>query len=187
MCLSIDIKFYFSIIIFQMYSWLSTHPVVKPIMVISGLCYLIAVVVGNMLFDLLGNVEPTRMYYCSLQAAGWANPFRSAPLLGAVVVTVIGLGLKARASFATKMDSPMFLLELSLLSALCFVGLPLFGKCMQLQIQACAHPPGPTGYWPVHQNLLMAHMCIFLILLGGVSSQALILLTETKDLQPRGK
>lgn len=159
--------------------WLSNHPVAKPIMIISGLCYLIAVVVGNMLFDLMGDSEPTRMYYCSLQAAGRANPFRSAPLFGAILVTVIGLGLKARESFQTKMASPMFLLELSLLCALCFVGVPLLGKCIQLEMNACAADPRISGFWPVHQNLLMAHMCVFLILLGGVVSQAWILLVET--------
>ena len=164
------------------WDWLWCHPVAKPIMTISGLCYLIAVVVGNILFDLLGNSEPTRVYYCSLQSETFANPFRSAPLLGAIAVTVIGVGFKAKESFATKMGSPLFLIELSLLCALCFVGLPLLGKCIQLEMHACASPHTPNNPWPVHQNLLMAHMCVFLILLGGVFSQAAILLYETRPI-----
>ena len=166
--------------------WESSHPVLKPIMIISGLCYLIAVVVGNMLFDLLGNTEATRTYYCSLQGAMYANPFRCAPLLGAVAVTAIGLGLKAKESFANKMSSDLFIFELSLLCAMWFVGLPLLAKCIQLQTNACAETStGQSGPWPVHKNLLMSHMCVFLILMGGLFAQAVILLKETEPARRR--
>ena len=157
------------------------HPLLKPVLTIAGLSYLIAVVLGDMQFDLLGNSAMGRSYYCSLQDAAFRNPLRLLPLGFVIVLTAVTLFLEAKAAVGTE----LFIFELSMVSAILLVEIPLFTKCLQLQLAGCASVGTEVDPWYVHRNLLMSHMCLLLILVGSVVGRTALLFYRTPSTLPR--
>ena len=133
------------------------HPLFRPVVAIAGLSYLVAVVMSNLMFDLMGNSAAARAYYCGLHEAGLSNPLRLLPLASVIALTAITLFGEVKAALGTA----FFLPELSIISAMVAVQLPLFGKCVQLQFRGCADEAQLGGPWEVHRNLLMSHTCDF--------------------------
>lgn len=144
------------------------HALFRPILAIGGLSYLVAVVMGNIMFDLLGDSETARVYYCGLSDAALSNPLRLLPIAIVIVITAVTLAGEAKAAVGTS----WFLPELSILSAMVAVQLPLFGKCLHLQVSSCAS--GTSG-WSVHKNLLMSHVTVLLILCGTIQARLAVL------------
>jgi hypothetical protein len=139
-------------------------PLLRPVVAIAGLSYLMAITMCNLSFDLMGDSEYARAYYCGLQNAAMLNPLRLLPIAGVIAVTAVTLFGEVRSASGTA----MFLPELSIVSAMAVVQLPLFAKCMQLQYRGCVSSLDPLSPWPVHKNLLMSHTCVILILGGTV-------------------
>lgn len=150
-------------------------------LIIGGLSYLMSVVVGFIRVDLMGNSEVARYYYCQFEPeiAG-GNVYATLPLLGVVVLTGTTLVQKMLHSF--KSGSDMFLFELCLGVAMLLVGVPLYFKCNQLVNTGCVTPPLLPSPWPVHQNLLMFHVCVVLILAGTAFGEMWILMHELRRL-----
>jgi hypothetical protein len=143
------------------------QPLFRALLAISGLSYLVSATLGNILFDLMGDSLNARSYYCSTLEAATANPLRLMPILFVIVVTAISLFYEVRSA----VGSPYFLVELSMVSAMLAVEVPMLVKCIQLEIRGCSSSSSPPSEssespWPVHRNLLMSHTCILLILIG---------------------
>jgi hypothetical protein len=139
-------------------------PLLRPVVAIAGLSYLMAITMSNLSFDLMGDSEYARAYYCGLQTAAITNPLRILPIASVIAVTAFALFGEIKSSTG----SALFLPELSIVSAMVAVQLPLFGKCLQLQYRGCQPAVNPASPWPVHKNLLMSHTCVMLILAGTV-------------------
>ena len=154
-------------------------PTFKPVVIIAGLSYLVSLLVSDLLFDLLGNSELTRLYYCSLKPAVHEDWSRNMPLIVAVVITGWALLLKIKESH--QLNSDLFIFELSIISAMIVVCVPLYFKLIQLVSIGCSTPSNDDGPWPVHKNLLMSHMCVLLILGGTVVAEFAILISATKQ------
>ena len=152
------------------------HPLFRPVVAIASLSYLVAVVMSNIMFDLMGNSAIARAYYCGLHEAGLNNPLRLLPLASVIALTAITLFGEVRAATGTA----FFLPELSIVSAMAAVQLPLFGKCLQLQFRGCADKDQLSGPWEVHRNLLMSHTCVMLILVGSVFARVALLLLRSQ-------
>jgi hypothetical protein len=147
------------------------YPLLRPVMAISSLSYLVAVVMCNLMFDLMGDSEYARAYYCGLQVAALSNPFRLLPIATVICITAVTSFSEVRST----VGSPAFLPEISIVSAMAVVQLPLFAKCLQLQFRGCDGPIDPLSPWPVHKNLLMSHTCVMLILAGTVFARIALL------------
>ena len=148
----------------------------KSITVIAGHAYLVASVLGNVQFDLMGNSVQAQTYYCAFRDAAYNNPFRIVPTFAVIIVTAILLFKEARKSFG----SQIFIGELSILSAVLVVEIPLFAKSIQLQTTGCSSVfEQKEGPWPIHKNLLMLHMCLLLTLSGSVVARTAILVHKT--------
>jgi hypothetical protein len=147
------------------------YPLFRPVVAIASLSYLMAVVMCNLMFDLMGNSEYARAYYCGLQTAALSNPLRLLPIASVICVTAVSLYSEVKSSAG----SPIFLPELSIVSAMAVVQLPLFAKCLQLQFRGCDAELNPASPWPVHKNLLMSHTCVMLILAGTVFARIALL------------
>ena len=139
-------------------------PFLRPVVAIAGLSYLMAITMCNLSFDLMGDSEYARAYYCGLQNAAMVNPLRLLPIAGVIAVTAVTMFGEVKSASGTA----MFLPELSIVSAMAVVQLPLFAKCMQLQYRGCVPGGNSLSPWPVHKNLLMSHTCVMLILAGTV-------------------
>lgn len=149
------------------------NPLARSVVAIAGLSYLIAIVLGDMQFDLGGNSVAARNYYCSFREMVFENPLRILPVSLVLIGTAAMLFLEAKSAFG----SPQFLYELSIVSAVIFVELPLSAKCVQLQSAGCnSNLQSEEGPWPVHRNLLMLHMCILLTLVGSAVARTALLL-----------
>jgi len=152
-----------------------SNPVSKPVLIISGLSYLVSVLISDLLFDLLGNSHFSRTYYCSLKPAVQSDLSRNVPLVLAVMMTATALSLKVSESH--KRNSALFIFELSMISAMLLVCIPLYFKLIQLVSIGCSSPDNdPAGPWPVHKNLLMSHMCVLIILGGSAVAQFVTLI-----------
>ena len=153
-------------------------PLFRPVVAIAGLSYLMSVVMCNLMFDTMGDSDYARSYYCGLQTTALSNPLRLLPIGSVIAVTAVALHGELRASIG----SPMFLPELSIISAMGVVQLPLFGKCMQLIYRGCANDLSSSSTpWPVHKNLLMYHTCVMLILAGSVFARIALLLHKNSS------
>jgi len=153
------------------------NPTCKPVIIIAGLSYLASVLVSDLVFDLLGNSEFTRLYYCTLKPAVQADWSRTLPLAVAVIITAIGLTLKIKESY--RLNSDLFIFELSKIAAMIVVCVPLYFKLIQLVNLGCSTMDAETGPWGVHKNLLMSHMCVLLILIGTIVAEFAILMNFT--------
>lgn len=152
-----------------------SNPVSKPVLIIAGLSYLVSVLISDLVFDLLGNSEFSRTYYCSLKPAVQSDWSRNLPLILAVAMTASTLSLKVSESH--KKNSALFIFELSMISAMLLVCIPLYFKLIQLVSIGCSSPStDPPGPWPVHKNLLMSHMCVLIILGGSAVAQFVTLI-----------
>ena len=164
------------------------YPLFRPVVAIAGLSYLMAHVMCNLMFDtsmyslvfihsilVVGDSEFARSYYCGLQMTAFSNPLRLLPIASVISVTAVALYGEVKASAG----SAMFLPELSIVSAMVVVQLPLFGKCMQLLYRGCSSVS--LSPWPVHRNLLMSHTCVMLILAGTVFARIALVLHKTSS------
>lgn len=155
------------------------QPLFRALLAIAGLSYLVAVTMGNILFDLMGNSATARSYYCSNFDAAVANPLRMAPITFVIGVTAIALFFEVKAA----VGSQYFLVELSMVSAMVAVEIPMLVKCIQLEVRGCSSRQNDGeegGPWPVHRNLLMSHTCVLLILLGTFLARMGVVLHRTR-------
>lgn len=158
------------------------QPLFRSILAISGLSYLVSATLGNILFDLMGDSPNARSYYCSTLEAATANPLRLVPILFVIVVTAISLFYEVRSA----VGSPYFLIELSMVSAMLAVELPMLVKCIQLEVRGCSFSSfsssdSSNSPWPVHRNLLMSHTCILLILIGSLLARIGIVIHRSRS------
>lgn len=155
-----------------------SNPVSKPVLIIAGLSYLVSVLISDLLYDLLGNSDFARTYYCSLKPAVQSDWSRNVPLVLAVIMTATALSLKVSESH--KKNSALFIFELSMISAMLLVCIPLYFKLIQLVSLGCSSETTPDQPWPVHKNLLMSHMCVLIILGGSAVAQFVTLIHPHK-------
>jgi len=152
------------------------QPLFRALLAISGLSYLVAVTMGNILFDLMGNSGAARSYYCSNFEAAMVNPLRMTPIFFVAAVTAVALFFEVKSA----VGSAYFLVELSMVSAMVAVEIPMLVKCLQLEVRGCSTPVDEQGPWPVHRNLLMSHTCVVLILLGTLLARMGVVVHRTR-------
>ena len=151
-----------------------TSSTLISVVIIACQSYLIAVVITDLLFDLLGNSDLARTYYCILQPAVSAELTRSFPIISVVLFLSIAMFLKLRDSF--RINSDLFLFELCMACAFAVVGAPLYFKLRQLRSIGCQSVSG----WYVYRNLLMSHTCVLIILTGSVVAEVFVLFHDLK-------
>lgn len=150
----------------------------KPMLIVGGLSYLMSVVVGSIRVDLTGNSEIGRYFYCELEPqVANSNVYANMPIFGVVILTSVTIIQKMIESH--KAGSEMLLFELCLASAMLLVCVPLYFKCNQLISSGCSLW-STSDRWPVHQNLLMFHVCVLQILAGTAFGEMWILMHELR-------